>query len=77
MMQGRGLPGVGGVCRGPDKAGFHHHCSMHPQAPAEVVALAGFHPWSPEKLLVSWDVVFTYLPVVSLLSENVKACVIL
>lgn len=41
------------------------------------VALAGFLRWSPEKLLVSWDVVVTYLPIVSLLSGNVKACVIL
>lgn len=38
--------------------------------------MAGFHRWSLEKL-VSWEVVFAHLLIVSLLSGKVKACVIL
>lgn len=69
-----GEAGVGEACRG-------WHCwVLSPPAPAagtaEGEALAGFHRWSLEKL-VSWEVVFAHLLIVSLLSGKVKACAIL
>lgn len=55
IIQSRWPLGAGRVCRGLGGLGS---ITTILGAPAEVVALAGIHTWSPEELLASWEVFF-------------------